>query len=716
MCGVVIEHDGREVLGVRGDHDDPFSRGHICPKAVALGEVHHDPNRLRKPQRRTGRHWADTDWKTALDECVDRLHDIQSKYGRHAVGVYIGNPSVHNAGTLLFAGSFLKALRSFNRYSATSVDQLPQMLAAYEMFGHPLLMPVPDLDRCRHLIIFGANPLVSNGSIMSAPGMKKRLAAIRAGGGKVIVVDPRRTETADRADEHIAIRPGTDALLLAAMLHTLFAEERIALGRLRPFTEGVEQLGASLRGFAAESASEATGVPAETIRRLARDFAAAEAAAAYGRVGICLQRFGGLSAWLLYALNVVTGKLDAPGGLMFTRPAADLVRAAAAVGERGHFDKGRSRGRGLPEFNGEYPVSTLADEIETPGEGQIRALVTIAGNPVLSTPNGRRLSKAMEKLDFMVSLDLYRNETTRHADFILPPTSTLQQSHYDVAFNLFAVRNVAKYSPPLFPRGKGEKHDWEILLELTTRLSARRAPWAKVASRLAQFGASRLGPDGILDQMLRWGPYGAKAGRRGMSLRHLKTHPHGLDLGPLEPALPDRLMTRRKRVALSPPRLATDMRRLAEFRDEPPPALSLIGRRELRTNNSWLHNSPALVKGPARCRLWMHPDDAAARGLRDGVDVVVRSRVGEVVVPLAVDDSLRPGVVSLPHGYGHDRQGVALDVARAEAPGVSINDLTDETVIDELSGNAVLNGVPVEVSAALAPTGSSPLPGATPDP
>ncbi len=716
MCGVVIEHDGREVLGVRGDPDDPLSRGHICPKAVALGEVHRDPDRLRRPQRRTGRDWSDVDWKTALDVCADRLHEVQAKYGRHAVGVYIGNPSVHNAGTLLFAGGFLKALRSFNRYSATSVDQLPHMLAAYEMFGHPLLMPVPDIDRCRHLLIFGANPVVSNGSIMSAPDVKKRLKAIKARGGRIIVVDPRRSETAELADEHIAIRPGTDALLLAAMLHTIYAEERIALGRLRGFTDGVDQLGASLRGFAPETASEATGVPAETIRRLARDFAAAEAAAAYGRIGICVQRFGGLSAWLLYALNIVTGKLDAPGGLMFTRPAADLVKAAAAFGERGHFDKGRSRVRGLPEFNGEYPVSTLADEIETPGEGQIRALVTIAGNPVLSTPNGRRLSKAMEKLDFMVSVDLFRNETTRHAHVILPPTSTLQQSHYDVAFNLFAIRNVAKYSPPLFPREKGEKHDWEILLELTTRIAARRGPRAAVASRLAHIGASRLGPDGILDQMLRWGPYGAKSGRRGMSLRLLKTHPHGLDLGPLEPALPERLMTRRKRVALSPPRIATDLRRLAAFREEAPPALSLIGRRELRTNNSWLHNSPSMVKGPARCRLWMHPEDATARGLRDGADVVVRSRTGEVTVPLAFDDSLRPGVVSLPHGYGHDLDDVALEVARRQAPGVSVNDLTDETVVDELSGTAVLNGVPVEVSAAAAPTDRSPLPVATPDP
>jgi len=715
MCGVVIEHDGHRVMGVRGDPDDPLSRGHICPKAVALGEVHHDPDRLRRPQRRTADGWEDTDWDGALEAITKRLHEIQDRYGRHAVGVYIGNPSVHNTGTLLFAGGFLKALRSFNRYSATSVDQLPQMLACFEMFGHQLLMPVPDLDRCRHLLVFGANPVVSNGSIMSAPGVKKRLAAIQSNGGKLVVVDPRRTRTAAMADEHLAIRPGTDALLIAAMLHTLYAEERVTLGRLGAFTDGVEQLGAWLHGFAPEDVTEATGVPADTIKRVARDFAAAEGAAAYGRVGICVQRFGGVASWLLYALNIVTGKLDAPGGLMFTRPAADLVRAAAAVGECGHFDKGRSRVRGLPEFNGEYPVSTLADEIETPGEGQIRALVTIAGNPVLSTPNGRRLSRALDQLEFMASVDIYRNETTRHADFILPPTSTLEQSHYDVAFNLFAVRNVAKYSPPLFRREKGTKHDWEILLELTARLSAQRGRRAAVAAKLAQVAMGRLGPEGLLDQMLRWGPYGAKFGRRGLSLSLLKEHPHGLDLGPLEPALPERLMTRRKRIALAPPRLATDLRRLADLRTEPPPELSLIGRRELRTNNSWLHNSPALVKGPSRCRLWMHPEDAAERGLVDGSEVMVRSRVGEVQVPLETTDSLRRGVVSLPHGYGHDREGVSLGVARRQAPGASANDLTDETVVDELSGNAVLNGVPVDVVAA-APSDRSPPHVASADP
>lgn len=690
MCGLVIEHDGRDVLSIRGDEDDVFSRGHICPKAVALEDLHEDPDRLRRPQARVGDRWEDVSWDEALDEIAERVVEIQERHGPNAVALYFGNPTVHNLGALLFGLPFIKSVNTRSRFSATSVDQLPHMLAALEMFGHQLLLPVPDVDRCDYLVMLGANPLVSNGSLMSAPGIKRRLQGIQRRGGKVIVVDPRRTETAKLADQHLYIRPGTDGHLLAAMIHTLYAEGMVAPGKLRGFTDGIDELERLVAPFTPERVAETTGIAAEAIVDLVRGYAQAARPACYGRIGICTQEFGGINGWLVNAFNVLAGSLDVEGGMMFTKPAVDFVGLATHTGQSGHFDKGRTRVRGLPEFGGEYPAVALAEEIETPGEGQIRALITFAGNPVLSTPNGRRLDRALAQLDLMVSLDLYKNETTRHAHFILPPTSQLEQSHYDMAFHVFGVRNTAKYSPPLFEPPRGAKADWEILLELGTRIQIARGLASGVAARAARAVLRRLGPEGILDKLLRLGPH-------RLSLAKLKDAPHGIDLGALEPCLPARMPN--ARIQLVPPRIAKDLPRLeAALTRELHAGLVLIGRRQLRTNNSWLHNSRPMIKGRDRCTLLMHPDDADERGLTHGGKVRVRSRVGEVTVPLHVTDQIMRGVVSLPHGFGHDREGIELSVA-ASQPGASVNDLTDDTFVDGISGTAALNGVSVQIHA-----------------
>ncbi len=701
MCGIAIDLEGDRIVAIRGDKDDPFSRDHICPKAVALQDVHEDPDRLRRPLRRTASGWEEVSWETALDEAALRLAAVQRAHGRNAVALYQGNPVVHNHGAILFGQIFQRSLGSRSRYSATSVDQLPQMLASLLMFGHQLLLPIPDVDRTAFLLILGANPLVSNGSILTAPGIERRLKALKARGGRLVVVDPRRTETAAIADLHLPIRPGGDALLLAALVHTLGAEGRLEPGRLATFTDGLERLVEAVQPFSPEAVAVRTGIDAATIRTLARDFASAPSAVAYGRVGTCTQEFGGLASWLVNALNLVTGNLDRPGGAMFTNPAVDVVAFADRIGQRGHFDKGRSRVRGLPEFGGEWPAAVLAEEIETEGAGQVRALVTSSGNPVLSTPNGARLDRALAKLDFMVSIDLYLNETTRHAHLILPPTFALERSHYDLVFHALAVRDTAKFSEPLFHAPKGSLHDWHILLELGARLEKARGEGG-LRSWLRHRVFSALGPDGLVALLLRFGPRGAGYAPfgRGLSLGRLRQHPHGVDFGPLEPSLPRRLYTKSRRIELAPARLVEDLKRLRLALETPANGgLALIGRRELRSNNSWMHNSERLVKGRERCTLRMHPQDAEARGLSNGQRVRVASRAGAVLAPLELSDEMRAGVVSLPHGWGHRRAGVRLGIASAR-PGVSFNDLSDEALVDLLCGTARLNDIPVTVTAA----------------
>jgi anaerobic selenocysteine-containing dehydrogenase len=689
-CGVAVEVEGEFVKSVRGDHADPFSRGYICPKGTALGDLHHDPDRLRHPMARDGDQWRELDWDQAIDLVATKLREIRSAHGADSVAVYQGNPTAHNLGLLTIGQLALRTLGTRNMYSATSLDQLPHMLAALQMFGSQLLMPVPDVDRADLFICIGANPLASNGSLMTAPDMRGRLKAIQARGGRVIVLDPRRTETADRADKHVFIRPGTDACLLLAIINELFAQGLVKLGRLASYAIGEPELRMAAHAWTAERVASITGIAAAEIRALAREFAETPRAVLYGRVGVCTQEFGGLAAYLCYAVNALAGHLDEPGGLMFTTPALDPVPMLSMLGESGGFARWTSRVSQKPEFGGELPMSVLAEEIETPGKGQIRALITSAGNPVLSSPGGPRLESAIRTLDFMVSIDPYLNETTRLAHVILPPASLLERSHYDAALNVFAVRNVAKYSPPVFERRDDQRHDWEILAALWSKLRIP-GPLANVAERV--IGA--MGPEPILDAGLRFGPHGI--GRGGLSLAKLRANPHGLDLGPLVRRLPKRLGSRNRKVDLAPSIYVADIRRLEQRRA--PEGLVIIGRRQLRSNNSWLHNSERLVKGPPRCTLLIHPDDAAARGIADGSRARVATARGSIELPVEITDSMMPGVVSVPHGWGHTRKGSRLAVASSVA-GASINDVLDPAIADELSGTAALTGQPVEVHPA----------------
>lgn len=690
ICGLEIHLEDDAIVAIRGDEEDPLSRGHICPKAVALQDIHGDPDRLRRPMRRTAVGFEEISWDEAFSEAAARIRRLQDEHGRDALAVYLGNPNVHNYGSMLFAPPFVRSLRTRNRFSATSVDQLPHQLASYLMLGHQLLIPVPDVDRTDFFLIFGGNPAASNGSLMTAPGIKKRLAAIRGRGGEVVVVDPRRTETAKLADQHLFIRPGTDALLLFAMLHTVFDEGREDFGHLAENVAGLAELRRAAKDFAPEKVA-ATGIPAAEIRDLTRRFTAAESAVCYGRMGVSVQAFGSLCQWLINALNIVTGRFDRPGGAMFTNPAIDILGRIRP----GSYGRWRSRVRGLPEIGGELPVAVLGEEILTPGEGRIRGLITIAGNPVLSTPNGGQLDQALDRLDFLLAIDFYINETTRHADLILPPTSPLEHGHYDLIFNTLAVRNTARYSPPLFSPSAEARHDWQIFIELQSRLTGRGQKWtARVKSRAEIWWLRRRGPDGLINYLLRRGAHGAD----GLDLAELKKAVHGLDLGPLEPCLPQRLFTPDKKIALAPELLLNDVDRLRDRLGEAGSAegMVMIGRRHVRSNNSWMHNAKRLVKGKDRCTLLLHPDDAARLGAADGERIVVRSRVGRIEAPVEISDAIMPGVVSLPHGWGHDRPGVELAVARRH-PGASLNDLTDDHLVDPVSGNAAFSGLPVEL-------------------
>jgi anaerobic selenocysteine-containing dehydrogenase len=714
MCGLVIEHRGSEILSIKPDREDVLSRGHICPKAVALKDLHEDPDRLRQPVRRTATGWEPVSWTAAFEEIERRIGAIRARHGHDAVALYAGNPTVHNLGAMLAIGDFIRAVRTRNLYSATSVDQLPHMVASHAMFGHQFLIPVPDVDRTQLFVCIGGNPVASGGSIMGAPGFEKRIAALRARGGRFVVIDPRRTESAAIADQWLPIRPGTDVFLMLGLLREVFASGRVDLAHLAGQVAGLEALHEAVMAFDADGLAERTGIARDEVARLAAAILAEPRALVYGRVGACTQEFGGLVLWLIYCLNAVTGHLDREGGMMFAEPAVDLTRA---YGSKGHHGKFHSRVRGLAEFGNELPVATLADEILTEGEGRVRAMIVFAGNPVLSTPNGRQLDRALAGLEFMVAVDPYLNETTCHAHLILPPTSPLERPHYDVALAGFAVRNVAKYSPPLFEPPPGALHDHEILAELTRRLGTSTGAGARVRGAIAR----RLGPRGTLDLMLRTGAYGmpyaggvralaalpgfaplrallAAPHRRpqGLSVRRLESSPHGVDLGPLEPNLLRRVATPDGRIQLAPARHVADMARAQAALGQPAAPLLLIGRRHVRSNNSWLHNSARLVKGKPRCTLMIHPEDAARFGVTDGATVQLRSRVGAVEVPAEVTADIMPGVVSLPHGWGHDRAGIRLGVASRHA-GASINDVVDDQRIDALTGTAVLNGTPVEL-------------------
>jgi anaerobic selenocysteine-containing dehydrogenase len=727
-CGVSVEIDASasRVLSVRGDPDDPMSRGYLCPKAPGLMALQEDPDRMRRPLLREGEGWREIGWDRAFDLVGERFGAIRAAHGAEAIGAYVGNPNAHDIGSALYLPALLRALGSGRRFSASSVDQLPKMLACRAMFGGALTIPIPDVDRTAFLLVLGANPLASNGSLLTAPDLPGRLRALRARGGKLVVVDPRRSETARIADRHHFLRPGTDAFLLFALVHVLFAEDRVRLGRLEPLVRGVAELETLAKEFSPEAVAGATGIEAQAIRSLAHELSDAPSAAVYGRIGTCTQEFGTLASWLVDVLNALTGNLDRVGGAMFPLSATGRAGGEPSRSERLPYARWRSRVRGLPEAFGELPVAALAEEIDAAGEERLRALVTVAGNPVLSAPNGARLARALESLEFMVSVDVYLNETTRFAHLILPPTAPLERSNYDAVFTGLSVRNWTKFSPAALEPPPDSRGQWEILAEITGRLAGASAaavdelvfghvlrgavgpgtacPEVGEAEARAALGAVR-GPERIVDLMLRAGPYGDRfrpdGDGAGLSLAKLREAPHGLDLGPLEPRLPGVLATASGAVELAPELLVSDLprlrARLRELASAPVAGLVLVGRRQVRTNNSWMGNLHALAKGRDRCTLLVHPEDALRLGLAHGGRARVRSRVGSLEAPVVVSDEMMPGVVSLPHGFGHDAPGTRLSVAR-QHPGVSSNLLTDEERLDALSGNGVLNGIPVEVA------------------
>lgn len=727
MCGIEIEHRGDEILAIRGDKDDPFSKGHICPKAVALQDLHHDPDRLRHPVKRTADGWVPISWDEALDETARRLHSTQEAHGKDSVALYFGNPTAHNHGALFTLLPFVKALRSRQRYSATSADQLPHQLATWQLFGHQALFPIPDVDRTDYFLIIGGNPLASNGSIMTVPDVKGRLKALQKRGGRVVVIDPRRTETAKVADEHHFVRPGTDVYLLLAIVQVLFEELLVAPGQLDGILDGKKDLARLVVNWKPEKVAETVGMPADAIRKLARDIAAAPRAAIYSRVGVTTSAHSTLSAWLVYVINILTGNLDREGGVMFTKPAFDIVALGALSGDTGSFDRYRSRVHGYPEFGGEFPVTTLADEMLTPGKGQVKAFVSHAGNPVLSCPDGQKLDQALSGLDFMVSIDFYINETTRHADIILPPTGQLEHAQFDPIFQAVAVRNVVKFTPPLVPKPEGTLHDWEILNGLTTRLNRLRARDRKTRLQIAATDrfVRKLGDRGLVDLGLRLGPYGTagkvlddlrrdglhslpkvawkvlRGERKGLTLKKLLAEPHGIDLGPLEPMLPERLFTRDQRINLVPALYFRALQGLPAPKPVAPEQMLMIGRRHIRSNNSWMHNSQRLVKGKGRCNAMIHPDDGKRLAVADGDDVVVSTPSGTITLPAWLCDDIMPGVISVPHGWGHDREGVLLGVARRVA-GQSVNDIIGSNRVEAVTAMAQLNGIPVKVEPATA--------------
>jgi len=732
-CGLEITVKDDRVTRIRGDRDDVFSHGFICPKGSTLKQLHEDPDRLRKPLvKRDGVH-VEVEWDEAWREVRAGIDGIIERHGRQAFAVYQGNPSAHSLSALTFARGLSQSVGTRQHYSASTVDQMPRQVASAYVFGTAVSVPVPDLDRTDYLMILGGNPYASNGSLCTAPDFPGRIEAMRARGGRLVVVDPRRSRTAEEADEWVAIRPGTDAMFLMAIVNVLFADGLADPGpTVGGLVDGLDELRELAEPFTPRAVAAATGLDASAITRIAHELAAAPSATVYGRIGTTTTEFGTTASWLIDAVNILTGNLDRPGGAMFSMPVAGgpTTRGRRGSGKAFTIGRGHSPTANMPEVMGEYPVAVLAEEIlDGTEESRVRALVTVAGNPVLSTPNSARLDGALATLEFMVSVDIYLNETTRHATVILPPPSPLQRSHYDLALLQFAIRNVANYSGPVLSLDDGQPDEWEILAKLAMLFQGADVesdvsfaddaaiaglvhhgvsdPTSPIHGRdadeiLAALNAGgQHGPERMLDMMLRTGPFGDAFGAvpGGATLQMLIDNPHGVDFGALQPRLPEMLRTPSGRIELAHPALVADVPRLSEamvrLAHQP---LMLVGRRHLRSNNSWMHNIEVLVKGKPRCTLQVHPDDAAEIGLVDGGYARVTSRVGSVDAPVEVTDSIRPGVVSLPHGWGHGVEGTRLRVA-GERAGVNSNVLTDHAALDPLSGTSVLNGIPVTLAA-----------------
>jgi anaerobic selenocysteine-containing dehydrogenase len=694
ICGLEFKFDGAALSAIRGDSSDPFSRGHICPKGNAILDLEADPERLRQPLQRTAAGWQKISWDDAFTLAGERLAAIQAKHGDNAVAAYLGNPNVHHFGHIAYLSRFLRTLKTRNIYSASSVDQWPHQIVAWAMFGHQFLIPIVDLDRTDFVLMLGANPVASNGSLLTAPGIAKRLKAL-VQRGQLVVVDPRRTQTAELANLHLPIKPAADVWLLLALLQKL---QKLGAPKLAHY-------GAQLSGFSAALAavnsidcsdvSARTGIDAAQIEALALQLHQAPTAAVYGRMGVSTQRYGTLCQYLIQLINIYGGNLDRVGGVLPNDPVMPVTGPGTAKGARGRW---HSRVRGLPEFAGELPAAVLAEEILTPANGpdapSVRALFTSAGNPVLSTPDGRQMERALHSLEFMLSMDIYLNETTRYADLILPPSSFLAQHHYDVIFNSFAVRRVARWNQPIILQAPDERADWQIINGIAAAYAkASGKAWTDLAA-----------PEVLIEAGLR------AAGK--VDVAQLRAAEHGLDLGPLEPSLLGRLETASGHIECAPDFLLADLAQLSalgaletDAAGVEAGALQLIGRRDVRSNNSWMHNAPRLIKGDARHQLHLHPTDMQARGLSDGQRVRVHSRVGSVETEVAADAAMQVGVACLPHGFGHQREGNGASWSRANAlAGASYNDLSDTHHLDLTSGNAAVNGMLVWVEAIRFPT------------
>jgi anaerobic selenocysteine-containing dehydrogenase len=723
-CGLVLTIEAGRVTHARGDAEDVFSAGFICPKGASLPGLDNDPDRLSRPLIRRDGELVQTTWAEAFDAVAAGLGEVLAAHGGTSVGVYLGNPNAHTVAGALYAPVVVKALGTKQVFSASTLDQMPKHVALGYLFGSPVAFTVPDIDRTDHLVIIGANPMVSNGSLATAADFPGKLRALRRRGGRLTVIDPARTRTAALADRHIAPRPGTDAALLFAVVHVLFDEGLTELGANADLIDGVDDVRALAADFAPETVAGHCGVPATAIRELAREIAAAPSAAVYGRIGTSTVEFGTLGSWLVDVVNILTGNLDRPGGAMFPLGAAAPAPKKPGPGRGFVTGRWRSRVSGHPEVLSELPAAALAEEIDTPGDGQLKALITIAGNPVLSAPDGARLDRALAGIGFMVSVDPYLNETTRHADVILPPPPPSASPHFDFALNNLAVRNNVRYTPPVLPAGD-RPDEAEILSRIAligygvgphgdpglvddqviaaTLAKATADPNSPVHGRpVEELTAALTGVRGYerrLDMMLRLGPYGDGFGADpdGLSLARLLRAPHGIDLGPLKPRLRQVLSTPSGKVELAAAPLVADTARLRASIGRAAEAYVLIGRRHLRSNNSWMHNVATLTGGSNTCTLQVHPDDAAELGLADTAKV--RGPGGELIAPVELTADMRRGVVSLPHGWGHDRDGTRLGVA-AVAPGVNVNQLNDGAALDPLSGTAVLNGIPVDIAPA----------------
>ena len=684
MCGLEITYKEKDIISIVGDKKDPLSKGYICPKSLALKDLYEDQDRLKTPIKRTENGWEKISWTEAFDEVENQIKKIQEEYGNNAVATYQGNPNVHNFGSILYGGPFLKSLKTKQKYSATSEDQLPHHIASLKMFGHQMLIPIPDIERTDYLLILGANPGASNGSLLTAPGFSQKIKNIQKRGGEVINIDPRYTETSKISSNHFFINPGKDALLLLSLLYVIFEQGIDEKTHLSSHLKGLEEIKEIIKKYPPQKTAAIIGIDSLEIQKIAKNFMNSKTAVCYGRMGVSTQEFGGICQWLINVINIVTNNMDKAGGAMFTEAAIDLVFMTGMQGKVGNFDRYRSRVHDLPEYSGELPVATLADEMIVEGEGQIKMLICTAGNPVLSTPNGKKLEKALEGLDFMVSIDIYLNETSKYANIILPTTNGLETLHYDLVFHQLAIRNTAKLSEVLFEKDENQKHDWQILNELTERITGKKNP---------------LTPEMMLDNMFKFSSYKAA----NLSVKKLKENPSGIDLGALQPLLTKRIFTQDKKINISPKFFIDDLKRLdkelfnTNGEDKTNYPFALIGRRHLRNNNSWMHNSKLLMKGKNRCTVLMCPKDANNLSITNHQKIRITSNVGSIELPVEISDEMKEGVLSIPHGFGHNRQGTKIKLAEENA-GESINDLTDDYNIDKLTGNVNFSGTRVKVN------------------